>query len=355
MDRGGPGLTPDGRWYFDGRRWREVEAAKAAPVGVAMAAAGQRVPPRERRQLAAWVRDRAGHLLAAAAGVGRRLGHGHRPALAGPPAGSVQRRLLRAVVFGAAAVLLLLGLRDVVTAFAPAGPPPSRPVTAAQVGPEDLAAAAFATRVAVAYLSYDAAHPEQRRQALAPYVGSASEDWNGQGTEQVSMALPSAVRDQGRGRATVTVAALVSGGRWLYLAVPVRDLGGVLALGGQPALVPAPAASAWPGAQAPAIDGPLSAELVPTVRNFFAAWAAGDETQLAYYSAPGAGLRPLGGVSLGGLQELDVLEGKGERRDAIARVSWQDPGSGAELTQPYRLHLLSVAHRWLVASVEAGA
>jgi hypothetical protein len=93
----------------------------------------------------------------------------------------------------------------------------------------------------------------------------------------------------------------------------------------------------------------------PTIQNVFAAWAKGDQTQLAYYAAPGAQLPAAPGMASANVQDVKVFAGKGAMRDALAKVTWGDAASSAQLTQTYSLRLVAVSGRWLIQSVGASA
>ena len=268
-----------------------------------------------------------------------------------------QQRLLRVLVFGVLGLLLLLGLRDLVGSLVSfprhAPPTPSASATSVPVS----AAEAYAQRVAVAYETYDAGHPEARRQALEPYVGAAAvDDWNGQGSQRAEAAQATSVQGTGSGKAVVTVAVLVDSGNWVWLAVPVKAQGEEVGSSGLPAVVPAATTLQPDIAPAPPdFDGSLSSALVPTVTNFLHAWASGDQSQLTYYSTPGASIRPLTGVRFTGLQSLRVLNGQGDRRQAWAEVVWEDTLTHARITDSYRLNLVDDGGRWLVGGVGPAA
>jgi hypothetical protein len=266
------------------------------------------------------------------------------------------RRGLRVLVLAVLAVLLLLGVRDLVRPFVAgrqAGPASSNPVAAYPV----QAAEAFAVRFAMAYLTFDSAQPRMRQQALASYLeesGDPSLGWDGSGRQTAQQALPSAIEVRDAHRALVTVAVLVDGGRWLYLAVPVVADQGGLAVSGAPALVPAPGRASWQPSSAPAddVDSTLSSQLRPSLASFFRAYASGSQAELGYYAAPGATFAGLGGqVELAGLTDLEVSQGQADRRTAVASVRWLDRRSGASLAQSYRLELVQAGGKWLVGQV----
>jgi Conjugative transposon protein TcpC len=279
------------------------------------------------------------------------------PGRAGSPE-EWMRRGLRALVVAVLVVLLLLGLRDVLRPFL-AGPPRSQPAAASATYPRE-AAGAFAARFAMAYLTFDAARPEQRRNALQQYVGpgdASSAGWDGQGRQTAVLALPAGIDVRDGAHALVTVVALVDGNRWLYLAVPVAADGQGLAVSGTPVLLPQPdlAAGAQP-AEFVDQDPALSAQLRPYLTAFLRAYAASSQAELSYYAAPAVELTGLGGqVTLAGLDALSVEQPSGTQRSVVASVRWTDSKSGGTLTQRYRLQLAQVNGKWLVAGLGPAA
>lgn len=137
-------------------------------------------------------------------------------------------------------VFLALGVR---AAFFPShAPPPAAPArTAADAPSED-----FALQFARAYLTYDAAHPGIRTQALSPFVPSGFDATAGffpaNGSQRVTWAEVASDQPALAGGRVITVAAGVSTqSRPVYLAITVRhDPGQPLLLGGYPSFVGAP-------------------------------------------------------------------------------------------------------------------
>ena len=230
--------------------------------------------------------------------------------------------------------------------------------TARASSPTDTAESTFAARFAVSYLSYHTGEQEQWQQSIAPYVAGGvdpSNWWNGEGTQSVTEVLPVSSHPLGSGADQVTVAVLLQGGPWVYLGVPVHAQKGAYAVVGEPALVPAPAASTWdpPQNQQAQTDAQLSAQLKDDVAAFFTAYASGNGTQLSYLTSPEAGIRGLDAtVTLAGVSSLFVYQGGATHRSALAVVKWQPRGgSGAVWEQSYRLTLVNASGKWLVATV----
>jgi hypothetical protein len=259
------------------------------------------------------------------------------------------------VLLGAAVVLvLLLGLRDIVRPFL--GGQPRQQAADTSASYPRAAAEAFASRFAMAYLTFDSARPQQRQRALQQYVGpgeASTAGWDGQGRQTAVLALPAGIEVSDSAHALVTVAALVDGGRWLYLAVPVVTDGQGLAVSGTPVLLPSPAlANAAQQGEVVDQDPALSAQLRPYLTAFLRAYAASSQAELAYYEAPGVELSGLGGeVTLAGLDELGVEQPSGAQRSVVASVRWMDPASGGTLTQRYRLRLVQMDGKWLVGDL----
>jgi hypothetical protein len=212
----------------------------------------------------------------------------------------------------------------------------------------------FATEFITAYLTHQDGALSTWQAQVSPYLAAGvdpSSWWNGQGSEQVAEVLPVSTSGLGQGVDQVTVAALI-GGAWSYLGVPVYAAGGSYAVTGPPAMVSAPPVASWSPPAGEAVDSTLSAQLQSNVSAFFAAYAAGNGTQLGYYSTPGAAIRGLDGeVSLGRLVELQVLQGGSSKRTATATVAWNSHGSSTSYQQTYQLSLRYLGGKWLVASV----
>jgi Conjugative transposon protein TcpC len=285
---------------------------------------------------------------------GSRMLHGVR-GIGGGGGEAWVRNLLRVLLVAALGLLLLLGLRDVVRPFVAGRPAPAP--TSPTVGYPREPAEAFAVRFAMAYLTFDGAHPDARQRALAAYLpdsGDPALGWDRSGKQTALEGVPAGIQVESANRALVTVAVLVDQQRWIYLAVPVVSDQGGLAVAA-PALVPPPGRASW---QQPSSitsddqDSTLSSQLRPSLTAFFRAYAASSASELAYYAAPGAQIQGLDGeVELRELSDISVLQGSTDQRDAVATVRWLDRHSGARLTEGYRLRLVQVDGKWLVGEV----
>jgi hypothetical protein len=254
----------------------------------------------------------------------------------------------RILLWATLVVLLVAGIRSII------GPRvlPSGPTTGQRVSFPADAAKAYATRFAQAYLTYDQSSPGAHAGALAAFLapGEAVPAWDGAGKETVANLVPANLEMRGTDVAVVTVAAEVDAG-WVYLAVPVRVSEAAMVVTAPPTFVAPPATASLPaetGVSNP--DTGLAMSLMPMLKAFFTAYAAGDATQLRYFEAPGSHLQGLGGtVSLGGVVNVVAAPGGITRRLSVT-VAWRT-GSGASLMQAYDLDVQQVNGQWYLASV----
>jgi hypothetical protein len=150
---------------------------------------------------------------------------------------SAPRYLATVILFG----FFALGVRSAVF---PAGPAAA---TAPARAGADAPSEDFALQFARAYLSYDAAHPGRRAEALAPFLSDQLESGAGftpaGGSQRVLWADVASDQPALAGGRVITIAAEVSSQRLpLYLAVSVsHGVGRPLSLVGYPSLVGAPA------------------------------------------------------------------------------------------------------------------
>jgi hypothetical protein len=232
-------------------------------------------------------------------------------------------------------------------------------------GLAETAAESYAIQFVFAYLNYDSRSPSAHQQALQPYLGQGVDDpWDGNGQQQVLQAQAMAALRRPAGLVLVQVAAYVSSTpagsgsqgqtRWLYLSVPVRESSGGLAIVGPPATIPPPQTAQPPeeSPPPPAEDSSLTSQLRPAASGFFSAWANGNESQLAYYTATGTSIPSLQNqVRFAALPNFSVAEGGGATRTSTAQVSWADPVTGARFTQGYTVGWRYQDGRWLISSV----
>ncbi|MDQ6772773.1 MAG: conjugal transfer protein [Candidatus Dormibacteraeota bacterium] len=259
---------------------------------------------------------------------------------------------VRTLVYGTVVALLAVAVFDV-AAVRRINLAQRSQATAAQ-SQIDQGAEVFATRFVTDYLTYNAGQADAYTRRLQPYLApgvAADQAWNGIGQQSVRVALPVSERASGA-LELVTVAAQLSQGQWTYLAVPVAAIGGGYTVVGLPATIPAPTAATYQGSAANLnVDEQLSTQLHDNLASFWRAYGAGDQSQLAYFAAPGATLVGLGGTLVFASMPSLQVEAGGSNRGATSEVLWQDPASGAQLRQDYRLRLQQVSGKWLIASV----
>ena len=259
----------------------------------------------------------------------------------------------RAALYATMMLLLVLGVRDLLRPFSsPSGATAAAPAWA-------QAAEVYAARFARDYLTFDSSAPDRYKARIARYLPEGVDPmfgWDGQGRQAVTLTLPSGITVSGDRSAVVTIAVLVTGGTWEYLAVPVVAGDGAFVVAGTPALVPPPARASVSAPPELENDTALSAALMPTMAAFFAAYGTADATQLSYYAAPGARVSGVGGLTLAALVSLRVEAAGGGRGDrtAEADVRWSDGASGGSFVQSYALRLRQAEGRWYVASVGPG-
>lgn len=278
------------------------------------------------------------------------------------------RRLLRGLLGGLAIVLLLLGLKGVIS-------PPAREVIQASDPRTSFPASqaqGVATRWSGAYLTLTggAAGSNDARAAALALDTAAGVDvaggWNGTGQQRVLTLIPAGVTVSSTGRtATATVLAQVASpknpaGSWVALAVPMATDGTRAVVTGSPAFVGMPTpgpALAQPQASTPPQDSAVTTATLPGAQAFFRAYAGTDPAALSQASAPGARISPLGGVvTLASLDNWTVLAGNAQTRQASASVTWSS-ANGATFKQTYTLTLTAIsaadASAWRVLSITA--
>jgi hypothetical protein len=239
--------------------------------------------------------------------------------------------------------------------YALAGPPGSPTPEPSPTG-GTRAAEVYAAQFAAVYLSYDSAHPEDYRKAVSPYLARGLDPmagWDGKGAESHPLAeIPVSSSDEG-GVTVVTMAVQLGDQRWMTLAIPVAtsDEGGGMAISALPTLVAGPHHADWSAVgDHSVVDTAATVAAIPSLKAFFAAYAAGNQTQITTYTMPGRVIQGLGGeVTMGNLVDVRVAQGSGAVRSASATVAWHDKQSGATFRQTYRLGLTPQGRRWLVA------
>jgi hypothetical protein len=175
--------------------------------------------------------------------------------------------------------LVAVGLRAILL------PPSPAVAVARQAAGADAPSEDLALRFARAYLTFDAADPAAREEALAPYLGGAGLSAGAgfdasRGSRRVLWEDVASDQPALQGGQVITVAAQVSGSTApLYLAVTVRhESGRPLSLIGYPALVGAPAIAA--SAPEPARQTVTDPEVTQVVERVLRNYLAGSATDL---------------------------------------------------------------------------
>jgi hypothetical protein len=240
-------------------------------------------------------------------------------------------RLPRHLATAALAILVCLGLRSLLLSPA-ATATQTRPAASVDAPSEDLA-----LRFARAYLTYDAADPGARTEALAPYLPGADSAGAGftpeHGSREVTWEDVASDQPALQGGRVVTVAAQTSGfPAPLFLAVTVRhDPGRPLSIAGYPAIVGAPAVDTHPSEAARStVEDPAVIQVVERVlRNYLAGSAAdlrADLTGEAQVTLPTVSLRT------GHVGPIDWVSGPGSGAVLATVVATDEEGATWTLT-----------------------
>lgn len=276
------------------------------------------------------------------------------------------RVLGKVLLFGAATVVMAVGVRSLVAPQHSDAPAPS---TAAEF-PTD--ASAIAARFATAYLTTQG-DPAERTGILAMDVAPNAQvatDWHGTGTSRADAVLPADLHiADNRRSAWVSVLARVTtltprtsgratqATRWVTLSVPLQAVGGRAVVSGTPAFVSMPV----PGEIDQSLVQTPTDEAVTTATRdgaqaFFKAFGSSDAAAVEQATAPGAAIQPLGaGISLKSVDSWSVEEGSSSARTAHAAVTWIL--SGSTVQQSYRVGLIATSaggtQAWRVHDIAA--
>jgi len=280
----------------------------------------------------------------------------------------------RAVVW---AVLLLVGYRGVLAIATDQKPaPPAAPAAAAHTAapasvttsfPVSLAEA-YALEFGQVYLTFSPARAHARAHELSRFLPAGANPqlgWNGAGTQRLQSEQVAAIAVKGPHSAVVTLLATVTRDRMFELAVPIYAYQGGMVVSGTPAILPPPARAAPPAASTANSDQSTETALQHQLPAFFTAYASGDPTTLARFTAPGSHIAGLGGaVSFGGIDAVSAPPG-GARRSISVTVTWKlaadAKASGpvasapASLQMTYRLTVVRQGASWDVQSIGAMA
>jgi conjugative transposon protein TcpC len=256
------------------------------------------------------------------------------------------RRIGRVALWALVALLLIRGTESVLS---PASEP-RQALAGAQSSSLGQPSFAFAVSFARAYLAEPSLRHLSDRFAggVTPKAGASTPG------RVVAQAEVAQTQRLGGGRAIVTVACELLGGRVLYLAVPiVRDPAGEVAALGAPSLVAAPETTGLEAERTQPLSGAHAGAIGELVDRFLAAYvSAGEPADLSYYVAPGTTVTPIGGLRLLGRPNVrEPQEDGGPDRTVIASVRARDEASDVTYFLSYRLELVR-RERWYVSSVE---
>jgi hypothetical protein len=273
--------------------------------------------------------------------------------------GRLRARLPRYAFLAFVCVMCAAGVRSILA-------PPSRAPLPPDSGPAvDYAEQSFAAAFARAYLSFDAARPQAREAALAPFVSSALEGGAGftppgAGSQQVRWTDVAQVQQPLAGGTIVTVAAKLSTqSEPVYLSVPVvRGRGGAIFLEGYPSFVGPPLTSTQSFTE-PAREVVDDGEISTLVKRALANYLAGDAENLAADLAVAATVTlPSNHLRLTGVEQLEWVKGVGSGA-VLATVSALDL-HGGRYTLRYEVGIRRVeasdpriAPGWRVTYVQA--
>lgn len=245
------------------------------------------------------------------------------------------------------AFLVVLGILAIYRAV---DPPKQVIVERPAAGAPDQPAQLFAREFASAFLSYDAAHPERRNAALAPFAGRRQEDWGysppASGSRVVRETAVEQVYPREDGAATYVVAARTSTGP-IHLSVLVARSEGALQIVGFPAITGGVART---GALESVAGGREveDDELVTVVERAMKNWFAHQTTDLDADLTPGAQIAlPDATYELDRLAEL-VDAGDGSVRATVSVGSRY----GEQLTLTYEINVEKRADRWLISAIQ---
>jgi hypothetical protein len=265
------------------------------------------------------------------------------------------------------AVVLVVGYRGVLaivtgegtkTAAAPASS------AASSDGFPVSIAGAYALQFGSAYLNFSPADAAARAQELSRFLSRGSDHqlgWDGEGTQRMLSEQVAGVTVTSPHTAVVTLLASLAGGREIELGVPVYAAGGGLSISGAPSLLATPAKAVPPASSGPS-DQATALALQRQLPAFFQAYASGDRTTLARFTAPGAHIQSLGGaVAFDGIDAVFAPAG-GTTRSVMVTVTWQFAALGgtsavgsapATLEMAYQLTVIREGTSWDVAAIGA--
>jgi hypothetical protein len=272
---------------------------------------------------------------------------------------------LRVILWVAILVIAYRGITAIVLNETPSSTNSSGttpPVTSAPTSFPVTLAEAYALQFGQVYLNASPASANQRQQELAAFIPASESQldpqfgWNQSGTLTLGSEQVASISVRSSTTAVVTLLATVNG-RQMELGVPVYYAGGSLAISGQPAWLPAPAAAQLPTPQPVNADQNAETELKAQLPQFFEAYAASSQ-DLGRFLAPGASVTGLGGaVTYGTINAITVPQG-GASRDITVTVTWLLPDQGKQgaptLATTYDMSVVDQqSGKWYVEDIRA--
>ncbi len=270
----------------------------------------------------------------------------------------------RAIVW---AVVLVVGYRGVLAIVTGEGTKTAAAPVSSAAGPGGFpvsVAEAYVLQFGSAYLNFSPAEAAARAQALSRFLPPGADHqlgWDGEGTQRLLSEQVAGVTVTSPHTAVVTLLASLAGGREIELGVPVYAAGGGLSISGGPSLLAGPG-RAVPPARSATSDQATAAALQRQLPAFFQAYASGDRTTLARFTAPGARIQSLGGaVAFDGIDSVFAPAG-GTTRSVTVTVTWQFTPLGgtsavgsapATLQMAYQLSVIREGTSWDVAAIGA--
>lgn len=249
--------------------------------------------------------------------------------------GRLRARLPRYAFFVVVVVMCAAGVRSILL-------PGSSGSSVSAASPPDYAEQSFALAFARAFLGYDAAHPDAREAALAPYASSGLDVDAGfspptSGLRRVVWAEVAQVQRPLAGGEIVTVATQLSDeAKAVYLSVPVaRNQDGAIYLAAYPSFVGPPLTTTEADADenGEVVDDP---EVTALVRRALGNYLAGDAENLSADLADAATVTlPTNHLRLEGLDRLTWVSGSGG--GAVLATLIAAEGSGGSYTLRYEV------------------
>lgn len=262
----------------------------------------------------------------------------------------LEARAPRAAVYGATALLALLGARTVLAGPRPVLSPPASPCQATH----GRDAAGFAEAFVRAYLTYDAKHPDAHAAGLRPFLAGELDPDAGIAPAPASQrpvvwTATAGETADGPHHTQVTVAAALAGESGLrYVAVPVSRAGEALIVDRYPALVGGPPSAA--DHEAPSETEVSDDALRTVVKRALANYLSGATENLgADLAAPAPPVPPAEPFEL---ETVDSITWAGPGRVAVQVVS--RARTRARYTLRYELAVVK-RDRWYVRGINASA